>query len=41
MIIIFSFFLYQVSFVSEHIGTQDANPKSADFDDDDGNGLVS
>ncbi|CAG7911619.1 unnamed protein product [Brassica rapa] len=30
----------KVSFVSEHIGTQDANPKSADFDDDDGNGLA-
>ncbi|KAF8115750.1 hypothetical protein N665_0025s0202 [Sinapis alba] len=30
----------KVSFVSEHIGTQDANPKSADFDDDDGGGLA-
>ncbi|CAE6093302.1 unnamed protein product [Arabidopsis arenosa] len=30
----------KVSSVSDHIGTQDAAPKSADFDDDDGGGLA-
>lgn len=31
----------QVSSVSDHVAAQDSNPKSADFDDDDGGGLVS
>ncbi|KFK25283.1 hypothetical protein AALP_AA8G092000 [Arabis alpina] len=30
----------KVSSVSDHIGSQDSNPKSADFDDDDGGGLA-
>ncbi|CAN6992195.1 unnamed protein product [Brassica oleracea var. botrytis] len=30
----------KVSSVADHIGTQDGNPKSADFDDDDGGGLA-
>ncbi|KAG7601753.1 putative splicing factor, RBM39, nucleotide-binding alpha-beta plait domain superfamily [Arabidopsis thaliana] len=30
----------KVSSVSDHIGTQDSAPKSADFDDDDGGGLA-
>ncbi|VVB13889.1 unnamed protein product [Arabis nemorensis] len=30
----------KVSSVSDHNGTQDSNPKSADFDDDDGGGLA-
>ncbi|XP_023635812.1 RNA-binding protein 39 [Capsella rubella] len=30
----------KVSSVSDHVGTQDAAPKSADFDDDDGGGLA-
>ncbi|KAL0874655.1 hypothetical protein Bca101_024360 [Brassica carinata] len=32
--------LLEVSSVADHIGTQDGNPKSADFDDDDGGGLA-
>lgn len=31
----------QVSSVTDHIGVQDAGAKAADFDDDDGGGLVS
>ncbi|XP_024011564.1 RNA-binding protein 39 [Eutrema salsugineum] len=30
----------KVNSVSDHIGTQEAHPKSADFDDDDGGGLA-
>ncbi|KAJ0233917.1 RRM domain-containing protein [Hirschfeldia incana] len=30
----------KVSSVADHIGTQDGNPKSADFDDDEGGGLA-
>nr|VDD18747.1 unnamed protein product [Brassica oleracea] len=30
----------KVSSVADHIGTQEGNPKSADFDDDDGGGLA-
>ncbi|CAH8353702.1 unnamed protein product [Eruca vesicaria subsp. sativa] len=30
----------KVSSVADHIGTQDSNPKTADFDDDDGGGLA-
>lgn len=31
----------QVSSVTEHVGVQDAGAKTADFDDDEGGGLVS
>jgi len=31
----------QVSSVTEHVGGQDAGTNAADFDDDDGGGLVS
>lgn len=31
----------QVSSVTDHIGAQDSGAKAADFDDDDGGGLVS
>lgn len=31
----------QVSSVTDHVGVQDAGAKTADFDDDDGGGLVS
>lgn len=31
----------QVSSVTDHIGVQDTGAKAADFDDDDGGGLVS
>lgn len=31
----------QVSSVTDHVGSQETGAKSADFDDDDGGGLVS
>lgn len=31
----------QVSSVTDHVGAQDTGAKAADFDDDDGGGLVS
>ena len=31
----------QVSSVTDHVGVQDSGQKTADFDDDDGGGLVS
>lgn len=31
----------QVSSVTDHVGAQDPGTKAADFDDDDGGGLVS
>lgn len=31
----------QVSSVTDHVGAQDSGTKAADFDDDDGGGLVS
>lgn len=38
-----TFFLcqIQVSSVTDHVGVQDSGTKTADFDDDDGGGLVS
>lgn len=32
---------FQVSSVTDHVGVQDSGTKTADFDDDDGGGLVS
>lgn len=32
---------WQVSSVTDHVGVQDSGQKTADFDDDDGGGLVS
>lgn len=33
--------LEQISSVTDHVGVQDGGPNTADFDDDDGGGLVS
>lgn len=40
-ILLHSFCQFQVSSVTDHVGVQDSGTKTADFDDDDGGGLVS
>lgn len=37
---VYNCLLMQVSSVTDHVGAQDSGQKTADFDDDDGGGLV-